>query len=205
MYVSNNPSGAMGQRGLLYLTLRVARMWVVSLREILSQLALGILGQQSQGRLYPASHPLSGDWAGINWYVLISSQSLKRVPGVTIPTIAPHPGSHSLGGWPYRDPMPPDLDCGDIGRNNFTVRPPNPHRFDGDRDGVGCEVSVAPPPAATSPTPSENCHPSYPDVCIPPPPPDLDCGEIPYRRFRVVGSDPHRFDGDNDGVGCESR
>jgi len=49
-----------------------------------------------------------------------------------------------------------------------------------------------------------SCHPSYPDVCIPPPPPDLDCGEIPHRRFRVVGIDPHGFDRDRDGVGCES-
>ena len=23
-------------------------------------------------------------------------------------------------------------------------------------------------------------------------------------RFQVVGSDPHRFDGDRDGIGCES-
>ena len=51
---------------------------------------------------------------------------------------------------------------------------------------------------------SSNCHPSYPTVCIPYPPPDLDCGDIPYRRFQVIGSDPHRFDGDNDGIGCES-
>jgi hypothetical protein len=49
-----------------------------------------------------------------------------------------------------------------------------------------------------------NCHPSYPTVCIPPPPPDLDCGDIPYRGFQVVPPDPHGFDGDNDGVGCES-
>jgi micrococcal nuclease len=48
------------------------------------------------------------------------------------------------------------------------------------------------------------CDPSYPDVCIPPAPPDLDCGDITYRRFRVVGRDPHRFDADHDGVGCES-
>jgi micrococcal nuclease len=40
-------------------------------------------------------------------------------------------------------------------------------------------------------------------VCIPPPPPDLDCGDISYRGFRVVGSDPHRFDNDGDGIGCE--
>ncbi|MGP1382608.1 MAG: excalibur calcium-binding domain-containing protein [Thainema sp.] len=49
-----------------------------------------------------------------------------------------------------------------------------------------------------------NCDPSYPDVCIAPPPPDLDCGEIEYRNFRVTGADPHRFDGDHDGIGCES-
>lgn len=48
-----------------------------------------------------------------------------------------------------------------------------------------------------------NCDPSYPDVCIPPAPPDLDCGDISYRRFRVIGADPHNFDGNHDGVGCE--
>jgi hypothetical protein len=54
------------------------------------------------------------------------------------------------------------------------------------------------------PRPRRNCDPSYPTVCIPPWPPDLDCGDVPYRRFRVEGSDPHRFDADNDGIGCES-
>jgi micrococcal nuclease len=51
---------------------------------------------------------------------------------------------------------------------------------------------------------SENCDESYPDVCIASYPPDLDCGEIRYANFRVVGSDPHGFDRDNDGIGCES-
>lgn len=49
-----------------------------------------------------------------------------------------------------------------------------------------------------------NCDPSYPDVCIPPYPPDLDCGDIEYRNFKVLPPDPHRFDGDKDGIGCES-
>ena len=40
-------------------------------------------------------------------------------------------------------------------------------------------------------------------VCIPPPPPDLDCADIPYRNFRVLPPDPHHFDGDHDGIGCE--
>lgn len=47
------------------------------------------------------------------------------------------------------------------------------------------------------------CDPAYPDVCIPSPPPDLDCADIPYRRFRVLPPDPHRFDRDRDGIGCE--
>jgi len=31
----------------------------------------------------------------------------------------------------------------------------------------------------------------------------LDCADVPYKNFRVVGADPHRFDGDHDGIGCE--
>ena len=49
------------------------------------------------------------------------------------------------------------------------------------------------------------CLNSYPDFCIPPGTPDLDCPDIPFSDFVVRGSDPHRFDLDNDGVGCESR
>ncbi|RTH29061.1 nuclease, partial [Thermus scotoductus] len=40
-------------------------------------------------------------------------------------------------------------------------------------------------------------------VCVPPPPPNLDCGDIPYRGFKVLPPDPHRFDRDRDGIGCE--
>lgn len=49
------------------------------------------------------------------------------------------------------------------------------------------------------------CDPSYPSVCIPPPElvGDLDCKDIPFRRFPVLPPDPHRFDGDRDGIGCE--
>ena len=61
---------------------------------------------------------------------------------------------------------------------------------------TGCASPPPPPPA--------NCDPAYPTVCIPPPPPDLDCADIPYRRFTVLPPDPHHFDGDGDGIGCES-
>ena len=63
------------------------------------------------------------------------------------------------------------------------------------------------PPKTTTPstqTQQPICDPSYPDFCIPSPPPDLDCKDIPQKRFTVIGSDPHRFDGDKDGIGCES-
>jgi len=57
---------------------------------------------------------------------------------------------------------------------------------------------------APAPPASKRCDPSYPTVCIPPPPPDLDCKDVPYHDFPVVGADPHRFDGNRDGRGCES-
>jgi len=49
-----------------------------------------------------------------------------------------------------------------------------------------------------------SCDSSYPDVCITPWPPDLDCGEIQYANFKVLPDDPHGFDDDKDGIGCES-
>jgi micrococcal nuclease len=49
----------------------------------------------------------------------------------------------------------------------------------------------------------QQCDRSYPDFCIPPNAADLDCRDIPYRRFRVIPPDPHGFDRDGDGVGCE--
>ena len=59
--------------------------------------------------------------------------------------------------------------------------------------------------------PTENCDPAYPQdlagnkICIPSPPPDLDCKDISYRRFVVLKPDPHNFDSDKDGIGCEGQ
>ena len=73
------------------------------------------------------------------------------------------------------------------------------------RPAVGRPAPAAPAaPADPAPAARSGCDSSYPDVCIPPAPPDLDCGEIEHRRFRVVAPDPHGFDGNHDGVGCES-
>jgi hypothetical protein len=75
--------------------------------------------------------------------------------------------------------------------------PPGYARADNDEYGACLPLPPTPPP--------KDCNPSYPDpsTCIKSPPPYLSCKDIPFRNFKVVGSDPHRFDGDNDGIGCE--
>jgi hypothetical protein len=85
--------------------------------------------------------------------------------------------------------------------------------------GADDQPPAAPPTATTAPPPAEkpqnqpaatggNCSPAYPDFCIPPPPPDLNCtspGIAGHTNFTVLPPDPHRFDADHDGVGCERR
>jgi micrococcal nuclease len=64
----------------------------------------------------------------------------------------------------------------------------------------------APEPRAQAHTASNggggNCDPGY-DPCIPPYPPDLDCSDVDG-PIRVLGDDPHGFDADGDGIGCDS-
>ena len=48
------------------------------------------------------------------------------------------------------------------------------------------------------------CDPSYPTVCIPPAPPDLDCGDIPYRRFPSSRPTRTASTANKNGIGCES-
>jgi len=79
----------------------------------------------------------------------------------------------------------------EAGRGLWTKGMPAP----GEEEGTGVAETVAPV--------SGECDPSYPDACIPSPPPDLNCADITYRRFTVLPPDPHRLDGDKDGVGCE--
>jgi len=62
---------------------------------------------------------------------------------------------------------------------------------------------LPPEPSEQRAQPARGCDPAYPDVCIPSPPPDLDCGDVRFREFQVLPPDPHRFDRDRDGIGCE--
>jgi endonuclease YncB( thermonuclease family) len=85
----------------------------------------------------------------------------------------------------------------DDGRYGTHPRRAKYRHADAVRPDQTCTPTPPPPP------PPGNCDPSYPDFCIPPPPPDLDCGDI-RQEFAVIGADPHRFDDDDDGRGCES-
>lgn len=146
-----------------------------------------------------------GQWFGV------SVAALKAANGLTSDRI--YPGQVLLVRYIVCDPAyptvclppsPPDLDCAQITAGEFAVLAPDPHRFDGDGDGVGCEDFTPVTGGTTvSTAPQSNCDPAYPDVCIPRYPPDLNCGDIPYKRFRVLSPDPHNFDGDGDGIGCE--
>jgi hypothetical protein len=61
---------------------------------------------------------------------------------------------------------------------------------------------VPPAPAPAPPPPAPSCDPNYSGGCVPNVPYDLDCADINGPVY-VVGRDPHGFDGDGDGVGCE--
>jgi hypothetical protein len=93
----------------------------------------------------------------------------------------------------------------------------------------GTPIPITEAPAITEPTPStdtpsqsqsttqtpsysadtqsgndNNCHSSYIGVCIPPPPAEVNCSDIPETDFTVRGPDVQDLDSDGDGLGCES-
>ncbi len=100
-------------------------------------------------------------------------------------------------------------------RRVLTYTPDNPEGWKVEAGNVGrhyyawryerLSKQPAPPPSGYQPPPDPTwpCDPAYPDVCLPSPPPDLRCADIPYRGFRVLPPDPQRFDRDQDGIGCE--
>jgi hypothetical protein len=59
---------------------------------------------------------------------------------------------------------------------------------------VKITISVLPP-----------CDPSYPDICLTPRGPDIDCADLTARAFRVLEPDPYDLDLNDDGYGCTRR
>lgn len=77
------------------------------------------------------------------------------------------------------------------------------------KEEVSSEVTTNPVEEVTSvgayvapPAPRNNCDPNY-SPCVPLVSYDLDCPDIGF-SVRVIGSDPHRFDREGDGIGCEA-
>ncbi len=75
---------------------------------------------------------------------------------------------------------------------------------------IPAATSASPTPTATTtatptPTPTAGgaCDPNYAGYCVPIVSYDLDCADIAH-RVTVVGIDIHGFDGNHDGIGCES-
>jgi micrococcal nuclease len=69
---------------------------------------------------------------------------------------------------------------------------------------IGGFLLVATVAAVSTSVKATSCDRSYPDFCIPPPPPDLDCPDVRGKKpFRVRRPDPHHFDRDRDGWACE--
>jgi endonuclease YncB( thermonuclease family) len=63
-----------------------------------------------------------------------------------------------------------------------------------------------PVPPKPTPQPGGNCDPNYAEGCVPRVRYDLDCADIRalgIAPVRVIGTDVHRLDGDDDGWGCE--
>jgi PKD repeat protein len=90
--------------------------------------------------------------------------------------------------------------AGNIAEESFTITVEEPPADD---DATTEEPSPPSPAAEEEGEEETTCDPSYPDVCISPPQPDLDCPQLSERNFEVLPPDPHGFDPDNDGIGCE--
>jgi micrococcal nuclease len=73
--------------------------------------------------------------------------------------------------------------------------------------GTGEPAPVSEVTVAEEPVPVvTDCDASYPDLCIPPAPPYLNCDYVyglGMSHITVYAPDPHGFDGNGDDVGCE--
>ncbi len=102
-----------------------------------------------------------------------------------------------IGGTP-RDVL---MQC--FERRCLTYTPENPAGWQVEAGNIGQHYFLW--RADDGPGPQPQCDPAYPDFCIAPPPPNLNCADVaPNVNFTVLAPDPHGFDVDGDGIGCES-
>lgn len=85
-------------------------------------------------------------------------------------------------------------------RDGYGFHQREPTYIAADRASPG--VRCAPPAPVPAPAPAGGaCSPGY-TPCVPPFPPDVDCGGVDG-PIQVTGTDPHGLDGEGDGIACE--
>jgi uncharacterized protein YraI len=106
-------------------------------------------------------------------------------------------------GWAYADLLGEPVANGQWGTRGVTTVTDN-----GVAPGVGEPIPVTEVTVAEEPVRVDtDCDASYPDLCIPPAPPYLNCDyvySLGMSHITVYAPDPHGFDGNGDGVGCEN-
>lgn len=121
------------------------------------------------------------------------------------PTPEPEPAT------PAPAPGGADLDCSDFATQEeaqavLNADPSDPNGLDAEGDGIACEtlpsggVAVPAPELAPEPAPAPG------GLAPSPTAPDVDCSDFPAMgnpQDWLFPGDPHRLDGDNDGVACE--
>lgn len=179
--------------------------WLGGADEDISVLTQQITVPVGSSRLVYWYRILSGDECGLD-------TGIVQVNGVTVLT---YQLCHTtnMGGW-----APFALDLRSLARQSVLLSFRTETDWTIDSSLLLDDFSFQPDqPITPTLTPTETLTPSitptrdpnvcaaeYPTVCIPPPPPDLDCPDIPYRNFTVLPPDRHDFDGDGNGRGCES-
>jgi uncharacterized protein YraI len=105
-------------------------------------------------------------------------------------------------GWAYADLLGETVGTGQSGTRGVTAV-----TNDGVASVAGEPIPVSEMTVAEEPMPvAGDCDPSYPDLCIPPGSADLNCDyvfSLGLRSITVYAPDPHGFDDDGDGAGCE--
>jgi uncharacterized protein YraI len=105
-------------------------------------------------------------------------------------------------GWAYADLLGETVGTGQSGTRGVTAV-----TNDGVAPVAGEPIPVSEMTVAEEPMPvAGDCDPSYPDLCIPPGSADLNCDYVfglGLSSITVYAPDPHGFDGDGNGVGCE--
>lgn len=182
--------------------------WVKGL-SVAGKVALGVIGMTAAGAMAaPSSVPPSTTSNS-----QVKAEQDAKVPEITTETVV------ETEAIPFAKQVveTADLDkgvaqvttVGVTGTKTITYKVTKSNGTQISKEEVGSEVTISPVDEVTSVgtyvaplVPRNNCDPNY-SPCVPLVSYDLDCPDIGF-SVRVVGSDPHRFDREGDGYGCEA-